>query len=90
MSTNYLSDNNFESLHSNQLQPQKVTVAEFENNDPALTESVAAALLGIAAGTLRKMRSRKQGPDYFRTETGTVRYLLSAVLAYRARRTVKH
>src|SRR4051794_28871424 len=103
MSTNYLSNYNFESLNSDQLQPRKDTgaklkttvppppgppkvitdVAELENNDPALTESVAAALLGMARGTLKKMRSRKQGPDYFRTETGSVHYLLSAVLDYR-------
>jgi predicted DNA-binding transcriptional regulator AlpA len=108
MSTSYLSNNNYESLHSDELQrqhaaeqatsvsrapqPTKVItdVAQLENNDPALTSRVAAAVLGIAPGTFSKMRQRKQGPNYYKTETGTIRYLLSEVLAYRARRTVKH
>jgi hypothetical protein len=71
-------------------QPIITDVAQLENYDPAITNRVAAALLGMEPGTLKKMRRRQQGPDYFKTESGAVRYLLSAVLDYRARRTVKH
>ena len=107
MSTSYLSNNNFESLHSNQLQPKSARpsvnsavpapgdrvltdIAQLENADPPMNTHAAAALLGMSYSTVKKMRQRKQGPDYYKTESGAVRYLLSAGLAYRAKRTVKH
>ncbi len=107
MSTSYLSNDNFESLHSNQLQPKPARpsastpsgsaiqllitdIARLENADPAMNTRATAALLGMSYSTVKKMRQRKQGPDYYKTESGAVRYLLSAVLAYRATRTVKH
>lgn len=65
-------------------------VEDLENLDPVLTTKVAAALLGLSISNLKKLRQRKQGPEYFRTEGGSVRYLLSAVLQYRASRTVHH
>ena len=75
------------------LQPpdRKVTSAEdLANHNPALTTRVAASLLGMSISNLKKMRQRKQGPDYFRTETGSIRYMLSAVLRYRLNRTIRH
>src|SRR3954463_10207428 len=100
MSPSYMQRNNFESMHSSQLQPQHredprpsaspesvvTDVAQLANYDPVLTNRVAATLLGIVPDTLEKMRQRKQGPDYFKTESGAIRYVLSDVLDYRAKR----
>ena len=110
MATGYLENNNFESLHSSQLQHQKGdpailkraepihvrghraidNVSELPNFDPPLTSRAAAAVLGLSYSNFKKMRARGEGPTYYKTERGTIRYLLSWVKEYQVKRTIVH
>lgn len=50
-----------------------------------LTSTEAAARIGVAEGTLRNLRSLKQGPSYEK-EAGKVYYYLDDLEAWRASR----
>ena len=60
--------------------------SSFVNDDPVFDTPGAAIILGVKADTLKKWRTREQGPDYYQYEgDGPVRYPLSALLEYKAK-----
>ena len=65
-------------------------VSKLSNFDPPLTSRAAAALLGLSYSNFRKMRTRSEGPSYYKTERGTIRYLLSWVKEYQEKRKITH
>jgi hypothetical protein len=60
-----------------------------EAGDRLVNEREAGKLLGIKAGTLRRWRWQRKGPEYCLVER-SVRYSLSALAAYIATKRVTH
>jgi hypothetical protein len=60
------------------------------NDNPVFNVNAAGRILGVSAERLDKWRQRNQGPDFIQYgKNGSVRYPLSALMAYRAAHTVK-
>lgn len=58
-------------------------------NHNFMNEKDAAVFLGVSVFTMRKWRSRKRGPNYYKFE-GCVRYDESDLEKYRSSRTIQH
>jgi hypothetical protein len=55
------------------------------DDDPVFDVYAAGRILGVTAECLKKWRQRNQGPDYIQYgKNGSVRYELSALIAFRA------
>jgi hypothetical protein len=68
---------------------ERPPVSTYDDN-PVFDERGAAAYLGLSQECLKKWRQRNQGPDYIQYGPGgTVRYELSALMAFRATHRVK-
>jgi hypothetical protein len=68
---------------------ERPPVSTYDDN-PVFDERGAAAYLGLSQECLKKWRQRNQGPDYIQYgRGGTVRYELSALMAFRATHRVK-
>ena len=61
-------------------------------DDAPVFDAVAAArILGVSVERMKKWRQRNQGPDYIQYgKDGTVRYELTALMAYRAAHRVQN
>ncbi len=57
---------------------------QIAEEDPTFRTSAAAGFLGVSAYCLQKWRQRDQGPDFLRYRDGTIRYLLSSLIQFKA------
>jgi hypothetical protein len=75
-------------LQLKRLEPAEPEV--FINDDPVFDTNRAASILGASPTRLIKWRQRKQGPDYLQyADNGSVRYELSALIAFKAAHRVR-
>jgi hypothetical protein len=58
--------------------------SQIAHEDPAFRTWLAADFLGISKYCLEKWRQRHQGPDFLQYPDGSVRYLLSSLIRFRA------
>jgi hypothetical protein len=71
-----------------ELEPPK-PLSAFDD-DPLFNPKAAGQILAVSTECLKKWRSRKRGPSYIQYgEDGPVRYVLSALMRFRAQHTVE-
>ena len=58
-------------------------------SDDSVNEYYVSEYLGVSIYTVRKWRSRKRGPNYYKYE-GCVRYEKAELEEYKRSRTVRH